>query len=265
MKNWKMAVAPLLAAATLCVVPPDARAESDDVVLRQLQRIFREHPELVLDTLRSNSEAVLEIAQQGANARRRSALERQWRGDAKVPKEMRLEGRPVLGSKTAKVRIVVFSDFTCSFCQQSVATVNSLLKAYGDDVSFVFKAMPLSDDPVGTAAVQYFAAIGLQSEEAAWRFHDALFDDRDALLARGEARIKEVLATLKGSIDVRRVEKDRKGKKVQEILSEDMEDGKKLGVEGTPFFLVNNLVIRGALPLDLFKMAVDMAREGAGK
>ena len=37
------------------------------------------------------------------------------------------------------------------------------------------------------------------------------------------------------------------------------QDAQKLGVEGTPYFLVNNMVVRGALPLDLFKGAVDMA------
>ena len=36
-------------------------------------------------------------------------------------------------------------------------------------------------------------------------------------------------------------------------------DAQKLGIEGTPYFLVNNLVVRGALPLDLFKSAIDMA------
>ena len=42
-------------------------------------------------------------------------------------------------------------------------------------------------------------------------------------------------------------------------LAEDQQDAQKLGVEGTPYFLVNNMVVRGALPLDLFKGAVDMA------
>ena len=32
-----------------------------------------------------------------------------------------------------------------------------------------------------------------------------------------------------------------------------------LAVEGTPYFLVNNLVVRGALPQDLFKSAIEMA------
>ena len=43
------------------------------------------------------------------------------------------------------------------------------------------------------------------------------------------------------------------------------QDAQKLGVEGTPYFLVNNMVVRGALPLDLFKGAVDMALKQNGK
>jgi predicted DsbA family dithiol-disulfide isomerase len=42
-------------------------------------------------------------------------------------------------------------------------------------------------------------------------------------------------------------------------MQEDEEDAKKLNVQGTPYFLVNNLVIRGALQENLFREAVNMA------
>ena len=59
---------------------------------------------------------------------------------------------------------------------------------------------------------------------------------------------------------VKKLEKDVKGKKVKEIMTEDQEDAQKLGVEGTPYFLVNNLVVRGALPPELFRNAIEMAK-----
>lgn len=60
-------------------------------------------------------------------------------------------------------------------------------------------------------------------------------------------------------VDMKTLVKDLHSKKVKTILAQDQEDAQKLGVEGTPYFLVNNMVLRGALPLDLFKDAVDMA------
>lgn len=232
-------------------------AENNEALTRQLQEIFHTHPELILDVLRGNSEAVLDIAQQGANARRKGALERQWKQDATVEKKMKLENRPMRGPLNARVRIVAFSDFTCSFCQQAAVTVESILKEYGDSVSLVFKNLPLSEG-AGVTAAQYFVALSLQSEEGAWSFYKELFQNRDRLVSEGEAYIKSVVDTLK--IDKRRLEKDRRGKKVAEILREDQEDAQKLGIDGTPCFVVNNLMVRGALPLDLFKYAVDTAR-----
>ena len=249
----------LMLAAALCwgESAPVRAAENNDALARQLQEIFRAHPELVLDVLRNNSEAVLDIAQQGANARRKSALERQWKQDAAVEKDMKLENRPMRGPANAKVRIVAFSDFTCHFCQQAAATVESILKEYGDGVSLVFKNLPLSEG-VGVTAAQYFVALSLQDEDAAWTFYKKLFQNRDRLVSEGEDYIKSVVDDLK--IDKRRLDKDRRSKRVAEILKEDQEDAQKLGIDGTPCFVVNNLMVRGALPLDLFKYAVDTAR-----
>ena len=58
---------------------------------------------------------------------------------------------------------------------------------------------------------------------------------------------------------MKRLAKDVHSKKVTDIIAEDQMDAQTLGIEGTPYFLVNNLVVRGALPLDLFKSAIDMA------
>ena len=40
-------------------------------------------------------------------------------------------------------------------------------------------------------------------------------------------------------------------------------EGQRIGVQGTPYFLINNLVARGALSSDLFKEAINMALQAA--
>lgn len=226
-----------------------------------LEKIFRERPDLVMDVLRSQSESVLDIAQQGSNMRRKHSLEAQWAVDMKTPKTMKLDGRPIMGSPKAKVRIVAFSDFTCHFCQQASHTVDAIMQEYGKDVCLVFKNLPLDEKgPAGIAAA-YFVAVSQQSEEKAWKFYKALFADRDKLVAEGEAFLKKTAESL--GVDMKKLAKDVHSKKVTDIIAEDQQDAQKLGIEGTPYFLVNNLVVRGALPLDLFKSAVDMALKNA--
>ncbi len=226
-----------------------------------LEKIFQERPDLVIDVLRRHSEAVLDAAQQGSNLRRQRSLEAQWSQEMKTPKPVKLEGRPVLGSKNAKVRIVAFSDFTCHFCQQAAGTVSGILKEHGKDVSLVFKNLPLDEKGPASIASRYFLAVAQQSEDKAWKFHDALFADRNRLVTEGEPFLKKTAQDL--GVDMKRLAKDVHSKKISDIMEEDQQDAQKLGVEGTPYFLVNDLVIRGALPPDLFKRAVDMAKNQA--
>ena len=49
----------------------------------------------------------------------------------------------------------------------------------------------------------------------------------------------------------------------QKIIDEDIKDGEKLHIEGTPFFLINNLVIRGAVPKDIFRRAIEIELNAA--
>lgn len=249
----------LFVGAAIALPGQQARAAqvTEDNLPLLLEKVLRERPDLVMDVLRRNSESVLDIAQQGSNLRRKSNLEAQWREDMKTPKSVRLEGRPVLGPAKTKVRIVAFSDFTCHFCQQASHTVDALLKEYGKDISLVFKNLPLDEKGPGGMASAYFVAISQQSEEKAWKFYKALFADRDRLVAEGEPFLKKTAQDL--GVDMKLLTKDVRSKKVNDILAEDQQDAQKLGVEGTPYFLVNDLVVRGALPLELFKGAVDMA------
>ena len=81
-------------------------------------------------------------------------------------------------------------------------------------------------------------------------------------MTEGEPFLKKVAQ--EAGLDMQRLATDIKGRKVKALIEEDMAEARKLGVQGTPYFLVNDLVVRGALPLDLFSDAVDMALEKAG-
>ena len=50
-----------------------------------------------------------------------------------------------------------------------------------------------------------------------------------------------------------------KAKELDALLAGDAADASALGFVGTPYFLVNNMVLRGALPMENFIDAVDMA------
>lgn len=257
MTFWKTVL--ILPVALGCLSAPAQAAQpvTDENLARMLQKVLREKPELVMEVLRQNSESVLDIAQQGSTLRRKRSLEGQWREDMRQPKKVTLENRPILGPANAPVTIVAFSDFTCPYCQQGAATLTRILGDYGDNVRYIFKHMPLGKDTPGRMASEYFVAASLQDPEKAWKLYTAFFDQRERLISDGEPFLKETAKAV--GLNMQKLSADLKNKKVKAIIEEDLADAQRLGVEGTPYFLVNNLVVRGALSYDLFKDAVDMA------
>lgn len=64
---------------------------------------------------------------------------------------------------------------------------------------------------------------------------------------------------------MKKLASDLKKKSIADAVDADIAQGVQLGVQGTPYFLVNNLVIRGSLSSNLFNEAIKMALQATGK
>lgn len=223
----------------------------------QLEALLKEHPELILNVLEQHSEEVLDIVQQGSDKRRRSVLLRQWESDIKVPKQVALEGRPVGGPDNAPVTIIAFSDFLCSYCHQAAYTVGNLMKRYPGKVRLVFKQVPKTE--AGRMAGEWFIAAYQTDKAKAWKMYALLFDRQKQVEDNTLAALREIAA--ESGFDARTLEASvkSKAKEIDAMLAADAADANALGFVGTPYFLVNNMVLRGALPMENFVDAVDMA------
>jgi len=242
----------LLGVGTAC-----AASTTEEEFVGMLRRTLKKHPEILLDFLREHSENVLDIAQQGSNIRRKKNMESQWREDLKQPKSVATTNRPVLGSVKAPVTVIAFSDFTCSYCQQAAEVLERILQARPQDVKVIFKHLPLGKDSPARLAAEYFVAASLQNDRAPWLLHNSFFAEQEKLTAAAQNFIAK--AAEQAGLDMKKMAVDLKSKKINAIIEEDQADAKKLNVAGTPYFLVNNLTIRGAVSYDIFNAAVDMA------
>ena len=259
MKRWIAFLCCLL----FCVAASNAAGQSEEEFLKMLRQALKKHPELVLEALRQNSESVLEIAQQGANLRRKKNMESQWREDIKQPKSVATANRPILGPANAPVLIVTFSDFTCSYCQQAAEVLDRLVQARPQDVKVLFKHLPYNKDNASRLAAEYFVAASFQNARAPWILHNSFFAEPEKLSAEAQSFIAK--AADQAGLDMKKLTADLKSKRTATILEEDQADAKKLHIEGTPYFLVNNLTIRGAVSYDILNAAVNMALAEAGK
>ncbi len=240
----------------MLAVGPAQAAPSQDMSA-QLEALLKEHPEIILNVLKDHSEEMLDIVQQGSDKRRRSVLLRQWETEINQPKAVALEGRPVGGPDNAPVTIIAFSDFLCTYCHQAAYTVGSLMKRYPGKIRLVFKQIPKTQ--AGRIAGEWFIAAYQMDKAKAWKMYALIFDRQKQVEDDVLAAMRAV-ATEAG-FDAKAVEAavKSKAKELDAIMAGDAADANALGFVGTPYFLVNNMVLRGALPLDNFIDAVDMA------
>lgn len=231
----------------------------DPAFKEAVRTVIKENPELVLDVLKENSELVLEVAKQGSEQRKRKIYAAKWRSELGESKEINLTGRPIRGNVNAPVTIVAYSDFTCPYCQQGTVVVSNIMLEYKDKVRFVFKHMPLEGHANARMASEFVVAAFLQDEAKGWEYYDLIFSQRENLLTEGEAFLRKAAQSV--GLNVQKLAADAKGRKVRTIIDEDIAEGNKIGVQGTPYFLVNNLRIPGVVSEDLFSLAVSIALE----
>ncbi|MDL2317048.1 thioredoxin domain-containing protein [Desulfovibrio sp. OttesenSCG-928-A18] len=254
------------ALAALCLVlcmdgqnPAHGAKAADTAMLReQIRQVLRENPELVLDILKENSEFVLEVAQQGNILRKRKAMLAQWEYDAKNPKDPNIEGRAVRGNPAAPVTIVSYSDFTCPYCLAAEKTISQLMQKYQGNVRLVFKPLP-KDDPFSQSLAKYSLAAFNLDPEKGWEFFDVLFFEQERFEREGENFLRETATRL--GYDFKKLKSEAGSQRVQDQLNEDRKEADGFGISGTPYFLVNDLMVRGAVSKDLFEDAIEKALE----
>jgi protein-disulfide isomerase len=157
---------------------------------------------------------------------------------------------PTKGGKQPKVTIIEFSDFQCPYCGRVTATLDQVVKTYGDDVSLSFRNNPLPFHPNAMPAA--LAAEEARKEGKFWEMHDKLFAaqanlDRPTLdKIAGDVGLN--MSAYKAAMD---------GSKGKEYIQHDMDDATKFGARGTPNFFINGHNFRGAQPLEAFKGVID--------
>jgi protein-disulfide isomerase len=94
-----------------------------------------------------------------------------------------------------------------------------------------------------------------------WEYHDKLFTSQDewASLAAQAAsdKLKEYAAGL--GLNAGNFNSCLDSDKFKDKVDEDLADGTKAGVNGTPATFVNGILISGAVPYDQFKTQIDSA------
>lgn len=152
-------------------------------------------------------------------------------------KDINIDGAPFLGEVTAPVTVVAFSDFECPHCAKMGPVFEELLDKYPASIKIVFKNFPLKIHPLAAPAAK--AALAAQQQGKFWQYHDLLFANRTKLTPESFVDFAAKLG-----LDVARFKKDMAGWGVRMQLEQDMLDGRKAGVDGTPTVFVNGRLVK---------------------
>ena len=171
--------------------------------------------------------------------------------------EVASAGYPGKGAREAPVTIVEFSDFQCPYCAKMAPVVDQFLAAYGDQVRFVYRHLPLNIHPQANKAAE--ASLCAHEQDRFWEMHDAMFADQRALAI---ADLKNTARSL--GMDGAKFDECLDSGRHAEAVAADAEAARKLGITGTPAFFVNGRLLAGSQDAASFETMIldELGRAG---
>ena len=165
-------------------------------------------------------------------------------GITKLPTEVTIyPSDPVKGNQEAKVTIIEFGDFACTYCAQAAVTLNKVLSEQVGQYELIWKDFPLPSHTQAMMAAEAAQCAARQGKF--WQYHDALW--------RRQVDLKEAtLISIVGEvgIDLESFNRCLSSHETKPLIELNIAEGKALGVDGAPYFIINGQVIDGLITED---------------
>jgi len=228
--------------AAAAAAPPAAPSAppSGDFSPQQRQSIEK----IVKDYLIANPEIFLEVQTALESKLEQQQAERLKAAIAENARDIyRDPAADVAGNPEGDITVVEFFDYNCGYCKRGLHDVVKLIES-DPKVRVVFKELPILSKGSEEASRVAIAA-GKQGKY--WDMHKAMLEAKGVM---NEANALQIATKL--GLDMDKLKKDMASPEVQKEIEKSEALAKKMGVNGTPHFLVGNRAIPGA-PEDLYE------------
>lgn len=156
------------------------------------------------------------------------------------------------GNPDGDVTLVMFTDYSCVYCRASAPEIDRLL-AEDPKLKVVWREIPVLG-PQSEAAARVALAAAKQGRYLP--FHRAVFAD-------GRPDPAHLAAAGKSAgLDAARLAADSKGADIAQELDANLAIAGRIGVSGTPAFVVGDTMLSGAVGHDALAKAIAAARKG---
>jgi len=169
------------------------------------------------------------------------------------------EGHPWIGSMRPELTIVEFSDYQCFQCNKMHHFIRTLIQENADKIRLVHRHFPMDHrfnpllkEPfhVGSGEMALMA-IYAATQNKFWPVNDLLFE-----IGRQKRTFNTKEIGEKTDLDFRALAQARKDPAILIRLQRDIIDGIKLGIQGTPAFLIDGKVYTGQIPSEIIENAL---------
>lgn len=161
-------------------------------------------------------------------------------------------GAPAIGPEDARLTLVEFSDFECPYCGRFFPTVKRLEAEFGKELRILYRQYPITNiHPSAFKAAE--ASLCAHEQGKFWEMHDLLFQEQQKISVRDlkekAGRLGLNQSKFDGCLDT--------GRYIEQV-QEDLKEGKRVGVTGTPALFLNGVSIDGgAVPYETIVKAIE--------
>jgi protein-disulfide isomerase len=216
-------------------MPTQAGSQPTDAQFQaKVLQVIRDNPEVILESVQAYQQKQAQQQQQG-----QQAFLQQMKAN---PKSV-IGDSPTTGASDQKIVLLEFSDFQCPYCAKAHETLDKFMARHKNQVTLVYKHLPLTQiHPEAMPSAKAAWAAGQQGKF--WEFQNAMFENQDKL---GEPIYVATAKALK--LDLKRFDQDRNSNAATAAIQKDVEMAEKIGVNGTPFLIMNGEIIEGGAQL----------------
>ncbi|MFA6553086.1 MAG: thioredoxin domain-containing protein [Patescibacteria group bacterium] len=161
---------------------------------------------------------------------------------------------PVLGSATAKVVVMEFSDISCPACATAAPIVRQLGDFYQDKIKIEFRSFNIGHQWSEKSLEASRCAL---AQGKFWEYADKAFAAQSAWETAGNAvdLFKSYAKDL--SLNTDQFNACLDSGQTASAIQDDMKLGRNKGVNSTPTFIINDQKVVGVQTLDEFKKVID--------